>query len=94
MSHARWTIAARQDLAAIDDHYAELSPDHADRVGRAALAAARFLADRPEAGPRITARFRKWRVAQTDYVLLYRPVPDGVEILRMHHVRQNWRPRW
>jgi plasmid stabilization system protein ParE len=92
MRRAQWTIDARQDLAAIDDYYFDLNPEHTLRVGRAAIAAARFLAERPEAGPSLTADARKWRVRGTDYVLIYRPVKQGIEVLRVHHARQNWRP--
>jgi plasmid stabilization system protein ParE len=30
-------------------------------------------------------------VPETDYVLIYRIVPYGVEILRAFHARENWR---
>jgi plasmid stabilization system protein ParE len=61
------------------------------RVGRAAIAAARFLAERPEAGPALADGARKWRVRGTDYVLIYRPVRQGIQVLRVHHARQDWR---
>lgn len=91
MSHARWTVPAQSDLARIDDFYLDLAPDFADRLGRAALASARFLADQPRAGELLEGEVRKWRVHGFDYVLLYRVAIDGVEILRMHHARENWR---
>jgi plasmid stabilization system protein ParE len=91
MRRSHWTIEARQDLAAIDDYYFDLGPEYAMRVGRAAIAAARFLAERPEAGPALSDRARKWRVKGTDYVLIYRPVRQGIQVLRVHHARQNWR---
>lgn len=93
MSRAQWTEEAQLDLAGVDDYYNELNPLYAVRVGRAALAAGRFLAKQPQAGPRVLGETRKWRVAGTPYVLIYRPVTDGVEILRLHHGRQNWKPR-
>ena len=93
MSQARWTTPARGDLAAVDDYYRELSPAYSLRVGRAALAAGRFLAEFPEAGPAFDGDRRKWRVRATEYVLLYRAVPGGVEILRLEHARRDWRPR-
>jgi plasmid stabilization system protein ParE len=92
MKRSYWTIEARQDLAAIDDYYFTLNPDHALRVGRAAIAAARFLAERPEAGPVLVEGARKWRVRGTDYILIYRPVSQGIEVLRVYHAKQNWRP--
>ncbi|MFA6116188.1 MAG: type II toxin-antitoxin system RelE/ParE family toxin [Sphingomonas sp.] len=91
MRRSQWTVDARGDLAAIDDYYHDLNPDHALRVGRAAIAAARFLAERPEAGPVLDDKVRKWRVRGTDYVLIYRPVRQGIQVLRVHHAKQNWR---
>jgi plasmid stabilization system protein ParE len=87
-----WTAPAQADLAAIDDRYGEVAPDFADLAARAALAAGRFLAEHPAAGP--LARdfgIRKWRVRGTDYILLYRIVAAGVEIIRVRHVREDWR---
>jgi toxin ParE1/3/4 len=92
MNRSQWTIEARQDLAAIDDYYIGLYPEYATRVGRAAIAAARFLAERPEAGPILADDVRKWSVRGTDYVLLYRPTRTGVQVLRVYHAKQNWRP--
>lgn len=93
MSRARWTPAAQDDLAALDDEASQLSPDNAYRAGRAALAAARFLAENPGAGPVLDGPVRKWRVQQTDDVLLYRIAKSGIEILRLMHAMRDWRPR-
>lgn len=92
MRRSQWTIEARHDLAAIDDYYIDLNPEHATRVGRAAIAAARFLAERPEAGPILADDVRKWSVRGTNYVLLYRLTRTGVQVLRVYHAKQNWRP--
>ncbi|MGK6354386.1 type II toxin-antitoxin system RelE/ParE family toxin [Sphingomonas sp. DT-207] len=91
MRRARWTAIARADFERIDKYYQGLSPEFADRLGIAALRAARFLAENPHAGPLIEEPVRKWRVRSFDYVLLYRLSVDGVEILRMHHAHENWR---
>ncbi|WP_307116939.1 type II toxin-antitoxin system RelE/ParE family toxin [Sphingomonas kyeonggiensis] len=93
MNRARWTPPAQDDLAALDDESSQLSPEYARRIGREALAAARFLAENPGAGPVVEGPVRKWRVLRTDYVLLYRIVAGGVEILRLHHAMRDWRPR-
>ena len=47
MNRTVWTQPAQDDLAAIDSYYAALDPDLADRIGRAAIAAGRFLAEHP-----------------------------------------------
>jgi toxin ParE1/3/4 len=93
MTQARWTPEALRDFEAFDLEFQAIDPDYADRVGRRALEAARMLAEFPKAGPVLDRRCRKWRVTATDYVLLYRPVPGGVDILRMQHARADWRPR-
>jgi len=93
MRRSQWTIEARQDLAAIDDYYLDLNPEHATRVGRAAVAAAGLLAERPQAGPVLADDVRKWSVRGTDYVLIYRPTRGGIEVLRVYPAKQNWRPR-
>ncbi|WP_439539406.1 type II toxin-antitoxin system RelE/ParE family toxin [Sphingomonas sp.] len=93
MNKAEWTREAQADLAALDDEFSQLGPDYAYRVGRAALAAGRFLAEYPQAGPILDGSVRKRLVQRTDYVLLYRPIANGVEILRLQHAKRDWRPR-
>jgi toxin ParE1/3/4 len=95
MRTAQWTKSAQSDLAAIDDHYREPSPSYADRVGSAAIAAGRFLAERPYAGPALDGgQCRKWLIARTPYVLIYRVVPSGVQIVRVVHAATDWYGRY
>jgi plasmid stabilization system protein ParE len=91
MKRAVWTRPAQDDFARIDDHYQQVSPDFADRLGLAALRAARFLAEHANAGSPLALGTRKWRIGRHDYVLIYRVVDAGVEILRMRHLREDWR---
>jgi len=91
MNIARWTIRARGDVALIDDRYRQIDPDLADRFGREALNAARFLATTPAAGPSVELGLRKWPVRHSEYLLFYRIVSGGVEIVRVRHARENWR---
>jgi toxin ParE1/3/4 len=91
---ARWSQRARTDLANIDDFYEGIAPEYAERVGMAALAAGRFLAEHPKAGtPLLPTGERKWRVPGTPYVLVYLPMEDDVEIPRLYHVRRDWLPQ-
>jgi toxin ParE1/3/4 len=91
MTKAQWTFDAQVDLAHIDDFYAEIAPEYADRIGDAAVLAANFLAERPYAGPPIgEGHERKWTIRATPYVLIYRVTDDGVEILRVRHGHENW----
>ncbi|AIT07473.1 hypothetical protein MC45_15095 [Sphingomonas taxi] len=91
MSAASWTRRAKADLARADDYYRTIDPRHAYRIGQAAIAAARFLADYPYAGSVLGGPSRKWRIKHTDYLLIYRVTDDGVEIVRMRHAHENWR---
>ena len=91
MSRTFWAPLAQADLARIDDFNAVNDVDFADRVGRAAIAAGRFLADFPAAGAILHGDERKWHVPTTDYILIYRISGDDVEILRVHHGREDWR---
>jgi toxin ParE1/3/4 len=92
MKRAAWTPDAKADLARIDDFYAEIAPDYADRVGDAALAAARFLVQFPYAGTSIDIDdARKWVVRPTPYILIYRPQRDTIQILRVRHMAEDWK---
>lgn len=91
MSQARWSAPAQSDLAELDDYFRQFGDDHALRVGRLLLAAGRFLAEYPQAGPQLDVDLRKWRVAQTDYVIVYRVVMGSIDVMRVHHVRRDWR---
>ncbi len=91
MKSVVWTRPAQADLAAIDDRYRDIAPDYADRTGRAALAAGWFLAGYPAAGPVVgDGGVRKWRVRGGDYLLFYRLISTGIEILRVRHGREDW----
>ncbi|TXC69694.1 type II toxin-antitoxin system RelE/ParE family toxin [Sphingomonas ginsenosidivorax] len=91
MKRVRWTKDARADLAAADAYYRPLNPDFSYRIGQSAIAAGRFLAEHPRAGPVFGGGARKWRIANTDYLLIYRLVDGGVEIVRLRHAYENWR---
>ena len=93
MIPVRWTPLARADLEAIDIFYAAQDPDFATRVGRLAIGAARFLSEWPGSGALISdGAIRKWPVKGTPYILIYRVLKDRIEILRVRHNREDWRP--
>jgi toxin ParE1/3/4 len=94
MRKAIWAASSRQDFAYIDDWYANIDPDYANRVGDEALAAARFLTDFPHAGPNVAdSPLRKWSVGRTGYQLLYMVSDDVIEIVRVHHAREDWQSK-
>jgi toxin ParE1/3/4 len=89
-----WSVSAQRDLAEIDLHYLSIDPDLADRIGRAALAAARFLAENPMAGPAVEGtNKRKWIVRGTPYLIFYRAENDRLRIVRVRHMAQDWKPQ-
>ncbi|HRE35445.1 type II toxin-antitoxin system RelE/ParE family toxin [Sphingopyxis terrae subsp. ummariensis] len=88
-----WSKSAQFDLARIDDYYRDIDPDFANRTGRNALAAARFLLINPFAGPKIEGtRYRKWHVPDTPFLLFYRPENGRLLIQRVRHYREDWQP--
>jgi len=91
MSRAYWTRLAQADLVAIEDYYETRDPDFFLRLQRRAMAASRFLADHPRAGPEIELGTRKWSVPTTDFIMVYRIVGAAIEVLRVYHAAQNWR---
>lgn len=88
-----WTTSARIDLAHIDDHYNDLDPGFANRTARNAVAAARFLVENPFAGPVVDGTsYRKWRVADSPFLLFYRVEKGAIRIVRIRHYREDWQP--
>lgn len=91
MMRIRWSDEARADLAELDDYYRDIRPEYAVRVGRATIAAARFLAKNPEAGPLILRTdMRKWRAGRTRYLLLHRADGEILRVVRVVHTAQDW----
>lgn len=89
-----WTLDARQDFARIDEFYADKSPEFAERVGDVAIETGRVLEQHPLAGEGIDfGEARKFKVGRTPFILIYRVLPDRVQILRVWHVREDWKPR-
>lgn len=92
MRRVIWSAPARADLAVMDDFFDTFAPDVADRIGRRAIAAGRFLAEHPFAGPAIDDGYRKWLIAGTAYLVIYRIGDDVIEIVRLYHGRENRDP--
>jgi toxin ParE1/3/4 len=87
-----WSDAALQDFASIDDWYADRNVEFANRVAIAAVQAARRLAEYPQIGEDIGNGMRKWAVTGSDYRLIYRVDAHAIQILRIRHAREDWRP--
>ncbi len=92
MRPVAWTSLAERDLEVIDEYWFSVSQGQADRVIDRIRAAGDFLATMPHAGPALeTGPARKWRVKQTDYILMYRVIADQIQVLRIRHAQENWR---
>ncbi|MGR4862933.1 type II toxin-antitoxin system RelE/ParE family toxin [Caulobacter sp. LARHSG274] len=90
MAKLVWRNKARQDVRRIIAHIAEDDPDAAERLGDQIEATARRL-------PRYPRLYRTGRVPGTreavvhpNYILVYRLIDDGIEVLAVLHARQNY----
>jgi len=92
MKPVLWSRAAQSDFAEIDAYYRLREAAHAQRVIERAVAAGQFLQSHPEAGEAIEeSNLRKWRVADTPYILLYRVTSRAIRISRVVHAARDWR---
>ena len=93
MSVVSWSIEARADLRRIDRW---LTDNASGEIARRMLVAigerSTLLLDFPLAGPIGDDEERSLRVTGTPYILIYRLRPTEIEILRVHHNRQDWQP--
>lgn len=88
MKRYRFTPAARNDLKAISRYIAveRQSPQGAKRLREIFLDDFRRLAHNPligQACPEFGPSLRIWSIR--GYVVLYRPQPDGIEIVQITH---------
>lgn len=93
MAEIVWSKPALEDLRRINA-YLNRESDH--RTAANILATIRFrlitLQDFPHAGPPVEGQpFRSFIIRGTPYVVAYRLRSGRVEILRLHHQRENWR---
>lgn len=94
MTIVRWSKAAVADLADIHGWLIrEASRPIARRLLSHIRVQAEVLESFPAIGTVIGEAERKLRVRGTNYVILYRPGRESVEVLRVHHNRRDWIPR-
>lgn len=87
-----WSKPAQADLKDMDSYYRPRRPGYAQQVLELAVAAGAFLGQYPEAGEAVEeTSLRKWRVAGTPYILLYRVTPREIRITRAVHHARDWR---
>ncbi len=87
---------ARQDIRLISDHIAKNNLAAALRFVDAAELTIEFLRSFPGAGPRIEPavqaipELRFWPIKRfRSYLVLYRPLSDGMEIFRVVHAARD-----
>lgn len=92
MSRVDRSRAAARDLAQIWDYIAEDDPDAADRVLLRIEDRARIHADFPQSGsPRSELGGNVRSFAVGNYLIFYRPIPDGIRLLRVLNASRDIR---
>ena len=92
MKRVEWTDAAIDDLNGIKAYLSQVSPELAQDCLRKLILSAHWLCDYPYAGPLIGYRkWRKWKPKGQSYILIYKPDPTGISIVRVRHERNDWR---
>ena len=92
MSVCLFTPEARADLRQIHDYIAQSSPANALRFIDRLEERCFFLADYPYIGiarPEFGQRHRSFSVPATRYIIIYRPIDNGVEIIHVRHGSQD-----
>lgn len=88
-----WSARARADVVAQVDWVEQVDPGAARRLRDAIDRRAIWLADVPYAGAKLgSTETRSFHVLGTSCIIVYRPVGETIEIVRVRHQRQNWRP--
>lgn len=92
MSRIIWTAASTRDLAAMQAYLEQLDRQIAQDAVERVISATKFSLDHPFASPAIDyLDWRKWKPKRLRYVLIYRPVRNGVEVVRVRHERNDWK---
>ena len=89
----RWTATALNDFKAIAHRIErERNLVTANRVCREIYEAIQNLRKHPHIGrPGTEERTRELVIAKLPYIVVYRPEPEAVQILRIWHGAQDWR---
>ncbi|WP_210359193.1 MULTISPECIES: type II toxin-antitoxin system RelE/ParE family toxin [Sphingomonas] len=86
-----WSPLAVEDVRGISDWLEQdATPATALRIVGATRHRARFLEDFPRGGRPHSDGQRILRVFDTPYLIRYRIKNDTVEVIRVHHDREDW----
>ena len=92
MGLVRRTPTSRKDYRAVWDYVAQDNPDAADALLRKLDETLGMLSEHPNAGqrrPELRPRLRSFPVG--NYLIFYRPMRRGVELVRILHGARNLR---
>ena len=92
MGVIRRTPSSRQDYSEIWDYVAQDNPDAADALLRTLDSKPQLLSDFPHAGrdrSEVRPRLRSFPVG--NYVIYYRPMRGGIEVVRVVHGARDLR---
>ena len=94
MKRVIWSEAATKDLSDISAYLTETyGALLAEKHITALVLSARWLLDYPGAGTLLGVRsHRKWRPRKLWHILVYQPVAEGIQVIRVRHERANWYP--
>jgi toxin ParE1/3/4 len=86
-----WTQPALADFIDIQEYIEEMDVHAAQVIGQRIWDASQQLSGQPKMG-RIgyVEGTREWVVQKTPAILVYRIEAESIEILHVHHDRQNW----
>ena len=88
----RWTRPALADLVEAQSHIAQDDPHIARMVAQRIWDAASRLRDNPHIGRAgHVSGTLEWVVLRTPYLIVYRIKDDAVEIIRVWHMKRDWR---
>lgn len=85
MARYRLTGPAASDLESLHAYISADNPSAADRLVRAMVENFKFLAAHPTIHPPQPALLNMHRSVVGNYLVLYRPIENGVEIVRIIH---------
>lgn len=87
-----WTQPALVDLIEIESFIEKESPEAAQVVAQRVWDASQNLVNQPTKGREGHVEgTREWVVDRTPCILVYRVQPEHIEIVYVHHDRQNWK---
>jgi toxin ParE1/3/4 len=90
-----WAPEALDDVASILDYVAEHDAQAAQRVVRRIFMAVETLRGSPEVGrPGRVLGTRELVITSTPYVVPYRVLREGLQILRIYHGARRWPDRF